>query len=122
MAQYHSHTTETLDYLQQYFHTFHKIKHIFQEFCASKKIVQKSQNAVQRLRADHKDATQSLQLTSNKKQQKEAKYKKEVKNSLKRCFITVLILTLSRLIYQPTTSLLLNNLKKHQFIQLNWAK
>ena len=43
MAQYHSHTTKTLDYLQQYFHTFHKTNHFFQEFCASKKIVQKLQ-------------------------------------------------------------------------------
>ena len=36
MAQYHSHTPDTLVYMEKYLQTFHRTKDIFLEFCTSK--------------------------------------------------------------------------------------
>jgi len=36
MAQYHSHTPDTLSYMESYLQTFHRTKDIFLEFCTSK--------------------------------------------------------------------------------------
>ena len=37
MAQYQSHTEDTLGYMEQYLHDFHHYKEVFQEFWTSKK-------------------------------------------------------------------------------------
>src|SRR5207237_2073266 len=38
MTQYHSHTPETLDYMEQYLQTFHTTKDVFLEFCITKAV------------------------------------------------------------------------------------
>ena len=37
MAQYQSHTMDTLGYMEQYLKDFQRHKQVFQEFCTSKK-------------------------------------------------------------------------------------
>ena len=46
MAEYRSHTPETLDYMETYLRTFHRTKDIFLEFSATKAI---------RTQAEHQD-------------------------------------------------------------------
>lgn len=50
MAQYRSHTTTTIGYMEAYLADFHRTKDVFLEFRASKKVIAQSSQAVQQLR------------------------------------------------------------------------
>ncbi|KAI9876378.1 MAG: hypothetical protein M1823_007292, partial [Watsoniomyces obsoletus] len=77
MAQYHSHTQETLEYLERYVADFHSTKEVFQEFRASKKTVQQTTQAIQQLRAQQHHATQASQATPNKRRRQAVQDREE---------------------------------------------
>ena len=52
MAQYKSHTEDTLEYMEQYLHDFHHYKEVFQEFRTSKKTRQEADANDEQLRLE----------------------------------------------------------------------
>ena len=50
MAQYRSHTEDTLEYMEQYLHDFHRYKVVFQEFRSTKKSRQEADANDEQLR------------------------------------------------------------------------
>jgi hypothetical protein len=53
MAQYQSHTEETLGYMEQYLKDFHRYKDVFQEFRTSKRTREEADANDEQLRLDH---------------------------------------------------------------------
>ena len=53
MAQYRSHTPETLDYMDAYLNEFHRMKHVFLEFRVSKRAAELMKDSVKQLREQH---------------------------------------------------------------------
>ena len=61
MAQYRSHTPETLDYMDAYLNEFHRMKHVFLEFRVSKRAAELMKDSVKQLREQHGQMTTSSQ-------------------------------------------------------------
>jgi hypothetical protein len=78
MAQYRSHTPETLHYMDTYLNKFHQTKNVFLEFRVSKRAAEHVKDSVKQLREQHIQAATSTQhLTAAKRRRIEAENRGE---------------------------------------------
>lgn len=59
MAQYKTHTEQTLQYMQDYLNAFHKNKHVFREFRAGKRAIKEARGEVGKIAIRHANAAQA---------------------------------------------------------------
>ena len=86
MAQYRSHTPQTIGYMDEYLRDFHKFMYIFGEFRASKADREEAVRAVQELAEEQAQQAAGLELTYKQREKQSAEDQRERQEAIRDIF------------------------------------